>query len=119
MLFSTLSFSVEKNYCHGDLVDFSIVSEPDNCCADDSDNGEVLTEQSCCSNEVQWVQGQDELDQTRDELRKLPQKRIILSIHLDPSYFHWVNSKYKVPHLPNPPPRTSENIRLLKGVFLI
>lgn len=61
VLFSTFSFTVEKHYCGGFLMDISYVGEAGGC------NMEMdkvsSTKKSCCKDEVHKIEGQDELQQ--------------------------------------------------------
>ena len=58
VLFSTVSFTVEKHYCGDVLVDVSVFSEAENC---GMEAMEKLQKKSCCKDEVDVVEGQDEL----------------------------------------------------------
>lgn len=66
VLFSTLSFTVEKHYCGDFLVDISFVGELD-ACAMNIDHNAAIKKKSCCKDEVQKIQGQDKLQANKVE----------------------------------------------------
>ena len=59
VLFSTVSFTVEKHFCKDTLVDIAIFTEIDNCCDTIAENN--YTKQSCCKDEILVIEGQNEL----------------------------------------------------------
>lgn len=60
VLFSTLSFTVDKHFCGSILVDKAIFSEAKTCGME----MESSEEDSCCSHQQIAVEGQDELKHT-------------------------------------------------------
>ncbi len=60
MLFSTLSFTVEKHYCGDFLVDVSFTGETE-ACGMAMDKSITTKKKNCCKDEVHQVEGQDEL----------------------------------------------------------
>ena len=63
VLFSTLSFTVDKHYCGDFLVDISFTGEAQ-VCGLKMDNTSLTKKKNCCKDEVHKFEGQDEL-QTR------------------------------------------------------
>ena len=64
VLLSTLSFTVDKHFCGGLLMDVAVFSEAKSCVMGIHDHSEMDTsieEDHCCSNEKILVEGQDEL----------------------------------------------------------
>ena len=65
VLFSTFSFAIEKHYCGDFLVDVSYLGEADKCndASDVTNKGcdSKITIKKCCKNEVQIIDGQDEI----------------------------------------------------------
>lgn len=59
LLFSTLSFAVEKHFCGDSLIDVSFVGKADLC--DVEMQSDVVQIKECCKDEVQNIHGQDEL----------------------------------------------------------
>ncbi|MGY5846415.1 HYC_CC_PP family protein [Salegentibacter sp. HM20] len=64
VLLSTSSFTVDKHFCGGLLMDMAVYSEAKSCVMgihDHSDRGTSINKDHCCSNEKILVEGQDEL----------------------------------------------------------
>lgn len=62
VLFSTLSLTVEKHFCGGELVEVAVFSNLDKCCGDkESDKSSETIEASCCKNQLEVIEGQNEL----------------------------------------------------------
>jgi hypothetical protein len=59
VLFSTFSFTVDRHYCGGFLVAVSYSGETEVCKSDVNDFSVKV--KGCCSDEVQTIEGQDEL----------------------------------------------------------
>lgn len=68
VMFSTMSFSINKHYCMDHLVDVSLILPAENCGMDmiitDTTDSEELTATPCCSDEHIAVEGQDEISTT-------------------------------------------------------
>jgi hypothetical protein len=60
VLCSTFSFTVQKHYCGDVLVDTSVFTEVERCCAHGTDTS-VLSPNPCCKDEVTLIKGQKEL----------------------------------------------------------
>tara|TARA_R110000868_G_scaffold329589_4_gene590394 strand:+ start:1302 stop:1613 length:312 start_codon:yes stop_codon:yes gene_type:complete len=58
VLFSTVSFTVEKHFCGDTLVDVAIFTESDKCAMEAQ---EILMKKTYCKDEVDIIKGQDEL----------------------------------------------------------
>jgi len=65
VLFSTFSFTVEKHYCKGFLVDVSYIGKAGGCCIK-TDTAIVYKKKNCCKSEVQQIEGQEALHQNPD-----------------------------------------------------
>lgn len=64
VVLSTLSFTVDKHFCGGLLMDLAVFSEAKSCVMgthDHSEMGSSVEKDHCCSNEKVLVEGQDEL----------------------------------------------------------
>lgn len=59
VIFSTLSFSVEKHFCGSYLVDSAIFSKVKNCGM--KINSETAMKKNCCKDKVEIIKGQDDL----------------------------------------------------------
>ena len=63
VLFSTFSFTVEKHYCGDFLVDVSYLGETEGC-GMEMDSIDAVKKKNCCKDEVENIEGQDELQQS-------------------------------------------------------
>lgn len=119
VLFSTVSFTVEKHYCGDALVDVSLFSEVDRCGEESSDNTQNLVKKSCCKDTIDIIQGQDELQKTSFDDLDLNQKVFLIS------YFQSFKSIFEglpqhiIPHKNYSPPNLIFDKQVLDQVFLI
>lgn len=116
VLFSTLSFTVEKHFCGETLVDVSIFSEVEKC---GMQAMEMAQKKSCCKDEIDLVKGQDELKFSTFEDLHLSLQQFIASFGY--TYINLFESLEKqiVPHKDYSPPNLVKNIQLLDQVFII
>ena len=72
LLASTTSWKVEKHFCMGHLVDLAFFADAEDCGMSvgmlNDDNSTVQQESFCCSDEVIFVDGQDDLKMSFDNL---------------------------------------------------
>lgn len=65
VMFSTMSFSINKHYCMDHLVDVSFILPADNCGMEmdftDNTEGSQLTAGACCADEHIAVEGQEDV----------------------------------------------------------
>ena len=120
LLFSTVSFTIEKHFCGDVLVDVSVFTEAQKCAmeAPESDQS-TLSKKSCCKDTIDVVQGQDELTvKTFEDLEIEQQFFIATLVH---SYFNLFEEEYQLdaPHIEYAPPNLVYDIQLLDQVFLI
>ena len=118
VLFSTLSFTVEKHYCGDNLVDVSVFSEAKKCGMEISTDTETI-QKSCCKDEVDVVKGQDDLKlNTNTDL--LPVQVLFLQ-----SFVYGFNTLFEslpkqiIPHKDYSPPNLVADIQVLDQVFII
>jgi len=122
LLLSTVSWKVEKHYCMGRLMDVALFTDVDTCGMDmsmamfDENLGETIS--SCCTDEVVFVDGQDDLKISFNDLQVEQQSFLIALTY---SYLRvLVDLKEQpVPHEQYPPPILVKDIQLLDEVFLI
>ncbi|MCK0191003.1 hypothetical protein [Arenibacter sp. F20364] len=122
MLASTVSWTIEKHYCFGTVVDVALFHEADTCGMDmGSLNDRIKLDKdsnSCCSDEIIFVPGQDDLKMSYHDL-DLDQQFFLVAFagyYLD--LFQPV-SQPLVPHAHYPPPILVKDIHILDQVFLI
>ncbi|WP_439152947.1 HYC_CC_PP family protein [Winogradskyella sp.] len=118
VLFSTLSFTVEKHYCGDHLVDTAIFSDAKKCGGLEIEDSNYVTK-PCCKDTVDVIQGLDELKTT--DLQKInPSSKLTLVAYIY-SYTHLFESlpKQVIPHKNYDPPNLFKDIHVLDETFLI
>ena len=117
LLGSTISWTVEKHYCMGRVMDIAIFHEAKDC-GMQMMNSEEDMKMDCCSDEITVVQGQDDLKISFDELTFDQQLFLAAYTH---SYINLYNvlREHVVPHKEYPPPILVKDIQVLDQVFLI
>lgn len=121
VLFSTLSFKVEKHYCGPFLLDTAIFTSAEKCSMHMSmeDDHDHENEKSCCNDEVEIFQGQDELKTTAFDTLDLDQQLFLTT------YIYTYNNLFEslpkrvIPHKDYSPPNLIRNIQTEDQVFLI
>ena len=116
VLFSTVSFTVEKHFCGDTLVDIAIFTDSDKCAMEAQ---EILMKKTCCKDEVDVVKGQDELKTSAFEDLGFQQQQFIATFTY--SYLNLFESldKQIIPHKDYSPPNLITNIQVLDQVFII
>lgn len=120
VLFSTVSFTVEKHFCGDVLVDVSVFSEANKCGMEAFEmEQEAITKKSCCKDELHVFEGQDELKGSSFEDLNFQQQLFITTFP-----YAFVNlfeglQKYIVPHKNYSPPNLVADIQVLDQVFII
>lgn len=123
VLFSTMSFTVEKHFCGKSLVGHGVFSEAEKCKGESHICGvegmlHKKKKDSCCSDQTENIQGQDELSYSTVTFTLLPQFFIaplsLVLIDLLPEL---------LPEpVPNPlyePPQLVYDVQILCQVFII
>ena len=119
VLASTLSLAIEKHFCGGVLVDVAVFTEIDKCCAGVEGNSMEMTKKSCCENEVDIVEGQDEITiKTFEDLEDIQKQVLIAYIY---TYIDLYESLLKqvIPNKDYSPPLLVRDIQVLDETFLI
>ncbi len=116
VLFSTVSFTVEKHYCGDTLVDVSIFTEAEKCGMEAQD---MLQKKSCCKDEVDVVQGQDELKAPSFEDLNIEQQQLLVAFTQSYSSLFESFPKEVIPPTDYSPPNLVYDIQVLDQVFLI
>nr|WP_203257816.1 hypothetical protein [Hyunsoonleella ulvae] len=116
VLFSTVSFTIEKHYCGDTLIDVAVFSEAKSCGMESAD---VMQQKSCCDDEIDVVEGQDELKQASFEELDIEQQQFLVAFTY--AYFNGFKSipKETIPHKDYSPPNLIYDIQVLDEVFLI
>lgn len=116
VLFSTVSFTVEKHFCGDVLVDVSVFSEAQKC---SMESMEILMKKTCCKDEIEVIKGQEELKFSSFEDLDFEQQQIVASFTY--SYLNIFEGieKQTTPHKDYSPPNLVTDIQVLDQVFII
>jgi len=117
VLISTLSFSIEKHFCGNHLVAVAVFHKVEKCVMAKHFTSSTL--KKCCKEEIEVIQGQDELKITTVNDFQTP-----LALVLNPAsdfYCRFFVSlpKQIIPHKNYSPPDLIINRQLLESTFLI
>ena len=115
VLFSTVSFTVEKHFCGDNLIDVAIFSKAKKC----SENMEQTSKKSCCKDEVKVVKGQDELKFSSFEDLDFNQQFLITIFAFTYSNLFESLPKQIIPFKDYSPPNLVADIQVLDQVFII
>lgn len=122
LMLSTISWKVEKHYCMGRLMDIALFSGGDNCGMDmpDLEEDENLSKggNSCCSDEVIFIEGQNNLKASVNEHEIGQQLFLVVFAHAHTAVVP-ARASRSFPHEQYPPPQLIKDIQLLDQVFLI
>jgi len=113
VLFSTFSFTVEKHYCGGHLVDSAIFTKVKKC-----SDANVLPK-PCCKDHVEVVKGQDQLKV--NSFKDLDLNTQIVFTAFVYSFFQFQESlpKQIIPHKYYSPPKLVVDLQVLHDVYII
>ncbi|MCY2688616.1 hypothetical protein OU683_15775 [Salinimicrobium sp. TH3] len=116
VLFSTVSFTVDKHFCGEILVDQAVFSEAKTC----GMHGDMSTsaEDECCDEEKILVEGQKELKISFDDL-DLDQQVFLSSFTLSYANLFEGEPQASTPFFHYKPPLLVYDIHLLDETFLI
>ena len=120
VMFSTVSFTVEKHYCGDMLVDVAVFEEAKKCGMETSDKlVEKITKKTCCKDTVDLLEGQDELRvNSFDDLDFEQQLFVVSFVYSHINLFEGL-PQLVVPHKDYSPPNLIVDRQLLDEVFLI
>lgn len=116
---STLSVTIEKHFCGDTLVDVAVFSKVKKCCGDNSSSSDEITQNSCCKNETDLVEGLRDLTvKTFDDLDLDKQKVLLAFTYAYVSLYESLPKKI-VPHRDYSPPLLIKDIQVLDETYLI
>ncbi len=120
VLFSTVSFTIEKHFCADVLIDVSIFTELDKCAMEAYEVAmEKITKKSCCKDVIDVIQGQDELKSPSFEDLDFEQQQFLTAFAYTYLGLYEGLPKQTIPHRDYSPPNLITDIQLLDEVFLI
>lgn len=126
LLFSTLSFTVDKHFCGETLVDFAFFHDAETCGMEnvDSSNKDLSSEdcnfkkKNCCSDEQTLIEGIDDLTQTPSKI-SFEQTVFIASYILSTQQLFDIVNKENSSFKDYSPPPFIRKIYKLDEVYLI
>ncbi|SEB67569.1 hypothetical protein SAMN04489761_1410 [Tenacibaculum sp. MAR_2009_124] len=124
LILSTVSFTVEKHFCGDSLVNISFLGDvgaceddPDDDCADSS---MTIEEDSCCKNEITYLEGQHEVNKETADKSLFSKEKNVAVLNKNKLLYVCTTFHYnKVLRRRYIPPRITRNIQLLYEVFII
>ncbi|MBR9758009.1 MAG: hypothetical protein GYB39_07985 [Algicola sp.] len=120
VLFSTVSFTVEKHFCGDVLVDVSVFAEAQKCAMEAMEiEMAKITKKHCCKDTIDLVKGQDQLTIKKFEDFELNQQLFLTAFTHSYLIVFEDLSNHTVPHKYYSPPNLVANIQVRDQVFLI
>lgn len=116
VLFSTVSFTIEKHFCGDTLIDVAMFSEVHKCGVD---MAKINIEKHCCKDVIEVVEGQDQLKVSSSEDLDFEQQQFIASFAYSYYYLFKRLPKQIIPHKNYSPPNLVIDIQVLDQVFII
>ena len=120
LVFSTVSFTVEKHFCGNTLIDVSLFTQAEKCKMEVPENDQsAKLGKSCCKDTIDVVEGQDELN-FNSEFELISNSKI-LAPKFDFTYLNlYVDlPKQIIPHKDYSPPNLIIDIHIFNQVFVI
>lgn len=121
VLFSTLSFAVEKHFCHDFLVDVSYFGNSKGCGESNKscDLPSVVEENNCCKDEITKIDGQDEIRKSSFEDLDFETQKFVVSFAI--SYLNLYKELHDkvIPHKNYYPPNLTFNFQTLFEIFIL
>lgn len=117
VLFSTFSFKVEKHFCGEFLMDISFIGDADDCGMHMEKAS--LKKKNCCKDEVHYIKGQDELQQTSVDEFNFYKQQFLVSVFVSYDNLLVENKSNKIYFKDSSPPDTPIDYQVLYQSFLI
>lgn len=122
VLFSTFSLTVEKHYCGDFLVAISFFGEANNCAdeleEDDCDSPQVIEEKNCCKDEIQNIEGQDDLRNSIEKFN-LKKQQLVAAYLFSYKYIFESSVKEEREYSFYLPPKLIKDLHVLHEVYII
>lgn len=119
VLFSTMSFTVEKHFCCGELVDIAVFSEPQKCGMGAFETEKITLKDHCCSNIVEVIKGQDDIIVGAPNDLEFHQQIFLTSFIFSFVDLFNEDEKKEVLYINYSPPSLVKDIQVLDQVFII
>ncbi len=121
VLFSTLSFTVDKHYCGDVLIDIALFKKAKDCgmsMSMSTSSSSDMPEMECCHNEQIVIKGQDELKHSFEKIN-LEQQQFVVAFCDSYSYLFDISEPQEILFDGYPPPDIVTNLHILHEQFLI
>ncbi|WP_373056411.1 hypothetical protein [Zunongwangia sp. H14] len=124
VIFSTFSFTVDKHFCGNTLVGKGVFSSAKKCktemhsCGVEVNSHNTTKKDSCCSNEKENIDGQDELKTSSFSFDLLSQTFIIPVLFISGNILQELE-RQAIPHKFYKPPLLASDVQVMYQVFLI
>lgn len=122
VLFSSMSFTIDKHYCGDTLVDTAIFKQAKTCGMEMSQSKnvseDVILKKECCKNELIVKKGQDELNTSINSFSLDQQLFVASFIYSYLNLFERLDTN-TIPFNEYSPPLIVKDIHVLDAVFLI
>lgn len=118
VLFSTLSFTVEKHYCGDFLMDVSFTGDAVNC-GMEMEAKASSKKKNCCKDEIQKIEGQNELQLTSFDKISFEKQQFLVAFIFAYNGFFYENLSEKLVLKDFPPPEVYQNYQVTYQTFLI
>lgn len=116
VLFSTVSFTIEKHFCGDVLVDVAVFVEAEKC---EMEALEMQQNRTCCKDVVDVVEGQDKLKFSSFEDWDFEQQQFLSSFVYSYINLFKILKTEIVPHKDYSPPNLVADLQVLHDTFLI
>tara|TARA_R110002049_G_scaffold309051_3_gene516232 strand:+ start:16739 stop:17140 length:402 start_codon:yes stop_codon:yes gene_type:complete len=116
VLLSTVSFTIEKHFCGDVLVDVSVFNSAESCGMQTS---EIIQKKSCCKDEIDVIQGQDELKFSNIDDLNFEQQLFLTAFTFSYLNLFEGTPEKTIPHKDYSPPNLVADIQVLDQVFII
>lgn len=122
VLFSSMSFTIDKHYCGDTLVDTAVFKQAKTCGMEMSQSKtaseDVISQKKCCKNEHIVIEAQDELKTTVNSLSFDQQLFVASFVYYYINLFEGLDKK-AIPFKNYPLPLVDKDIQVLYQTFLI
>ncbi|WP_298879192.1 hypothetical protein [uncultured Polaribacter sp.] len=118
VLFSTLSFTVEKHFCGEFLMDVSFTGNAADC-GMEMEGKALKKKKNCCKDEIHNIEGQDELQQTSLDEFDFVKQQFLVAFYVSYNDLFVENESQKTYFQDLSPPDIPKDYQVLYQSFLI
>ncbi|WOD44312.1 HYC_CC_PP family protein [Hwangdonia lutea] len=116
VLFSTVSFTIEKHFCGDVLIDVAMFAEAEKC---EMEAFAIQQKMTCCKDVIKVIVGQDELNVSSFDDLDFKHQQFLASFVYSFTNLFKILKKEIVPHKDYAPPILVSDIQVLHDTFLI